>query len=260
MRENVLWAVGQETPRDHGLERSRWRLADFIGFLPGVGCRSAVWRVFQRLGLRYRRGWGHLVSPDPWAETKLAWIAALQQRAQQHPDQVVVLWLDELTFYRLPTVAACWGKREGRATKARWTAGNNTKARLVGALNARTGQVETRLRSQIGAVQLRQFYQQVRDAYPDAEEVYVIQDCWPVHFLPEVVQTACALGLTLVPLPTYSSWRNPIEKLWRWLKQDVLHLHRWADDWLQVKQATQAFLDQFRQPSPKLLRYVGLSV
>ncbi|MGQ9628202.1 MAG: transposase [Anaerolineae bacterium] len=32
-------------------------------------------------------------------------------------------------------------------------------------------------------------------------------------------------------LPTYASWFNPIEKLWRWLKQDVLHLHRLNEDW-----------------------------
>jgi len=32
----------------------------------------------------------------------------------------------------------------------------------------------------------------------------------------------------LVPLPTYGSWTGPIERLWRWLKQEVLHLHSYA--------------------------------
>ena len=91
------------------------------------------------------------------------------------------------------------------------------------------------------------------------EEIYVIQDCWPVHFLPEVTRTACRLGITLVPLPTYSSWRNPIEKLWRWLRQAVLYMHPWADDWQRTKLEVARFLDRFLLPSPDLLRYVGLS-
>jgi hypothetical protein len=258
MRGQVLEALQEHTPRDYGGQHTRWRLADFIGFLPGVGCRSAVWRVFRRLGIRYRRGWAHLVSPDPLAAVKLQWLAAIQARVQAHPEQAVLLWLDELTFYRLPSVAPTWGDGAQRALKARMRPGNNTCARLVGALNAHTGQVEVRLRSEIGAHQLQQFYQQLRAAYPQMEEIYVAQDCWPVHFLPQVVQTACACGITLVPLPTYSSWRNPIEKLWRWLKQEVIHMHPWAGDWSLLKQTVQAFLDQFSQPSPALLRYVGL--
>jgi transposase len=59
-------------------------------------------------------------------------------------------------------------------------------------------------------------------------------------------------------LPTYAPWLNPIEKLWRWLRQDVLKMHRWVEDWLQVKQRVHDFLDQFAQGSPDLLRYVGL--
>jgi hypothetical protein len=254
----VLEQLQQHTPREYGLGRTRWHVADFIGYVPGVGCRSAVWRVFRRMGICYRRGWAHLVSPDPLAQVKLEWLAAIQERVRLHPDQAVLLWLDELTFYRLPSVARSWGDGQKRALKAQMRSGNNTCARVVGALNAHTGQVEVRLRSEIGVRQLQQFYQQVRATYPQMEEIYVVQDCWPVHFLPEVVQTACAYGITLVPLPTYSSWRNPIEKLWRWLKQDVIHMHRWADDWPLIKQAVQAFLDQFHQPSPSLLRYVGL--
>ena len=37
------------------------------------------------------------------------------------------------------------------------------------------------------------------------------------------------LPIQLVPLPTYASWCNPIEKLWRQLRQELLHLHRFAD-------------------------------
>jgi transposase len=53
-------------------------------------------------------------------------------------------------------------------------------------------------------------------------------------------------------------WLNPIEKLWRWLKEDVLKLHRLAGDWDALRQGVNAFLDQFANGSHALLHYVGL--
>jgi hypothetical protein len=35
-------------------------------------------------------------------------------------------------------------------------------------------------------------------------------------------------------------------------------MHRWVEDWPRVKQLVRAFLEQFAQGSPDLLRYVGL--
>lgn len=67
------------------------------------------------------------------------------------------------------------------------------------------------------------------------------------------------LPIQLLFLPTYAPWTNPVEKLWRWLEQEVLHLHPFGDDWEGLKAAVAAFLERFRGPSPELLRYVGLS-
>ena len=255
---NVL----SEDPRDHGVERTRWRLQDLIGRVPITAQSvSGLWTALRRLDIRYRAGWAHLLSPDPLAQDKLAWLEAVLQRARAQPERVVVLWLDELTFYRLPSMAPTWSDAANRqrAQKAGMSAGANTCARVVGALNAFTGQLHVLLRSEIGSTQLQHFYLLLRTAYPHADEIYVIQDCWPVHLLTPVCATAAHHNIALLPLPTYSSWRNPIEKLWRWLKQDVIHMHRWALDWPRLKQAVLAFLAQFDHPSPALLRYVGLS-
>ena len=59
-------------------------------------------------------------------------------------------------------------------------------------------------------------------------------------------------------LPTYAPWLNPIEKLWRWLRQDQLYVHRLAQDWSVLRQRVNAFFDQFAAGSHALLRYVGL--
>ncbi|HID52643.1 MAG TPA: hypothetical protein EYP41_11485 [Anaerolineae bacterium] len=66
------------------------------------------------------------------------------------------------------------------------------------------------------------------------------------------------IHIQLLCLPTYASWLNPIEKLWRWLKQDILHLHRLSDAWPELRQRVDQFLANFSHGSTELLRYVGL--
>ncbi|MDE0085703.1 MAG: transposase [Candidatus Poribacteria bacterium] len=64
--------------------------------------------------------------------------------------------------------------------------------------------------------------------------------------------------MEVLRLPTYAPWTNPIEKLWRWVRQSVGHLHRFADDRQALQQRVMAFMQQFQGGSEKLLRYVGL--
>ena len=66
------------------------------------------------------------------------------------------------------------------------------------------------------------------------------------------------MPIQLVFVPTYAPWTNPIEKLWRWLRQDILHLHRFSDRWNDLKQRVLDFMAQFEQDSTQLLHYVGL--
>jgi transposase len=66
------------------------------------------------------------------------------------------------------------------------------------------------------------------------------------------------LAVQVVPLPTYASWLNPIERLWRWLKQDVLHMHPFGEDWSELQATVQSFLERLTSGSRQLLRYTGL--
>jgi len=260
VREQVLTVLSQ-SPRDYGLPHTRWTLGTLLSVMTmlKVGSIAGLWGVLRRLDIRYRRGWEHLISPDPWAMAKLVLIAAVLTRGLLNPGRVVVLWLDEVTFYRLPSLAAQWSDGQARrGPKARLSRGANTKGRVGAAMNHHTGQVCYLLRSKCGVTQLCQLYHLIRLTYPEAEEIYVIQDCWPAHFHPDVLHTATRLDIALVPLPTHASWRNPIEKLWRWLKQSLLHMHPWADDWPRLKHEIVQFLDQFAHPNSALLRYVGL--
>jgi hypothetical protein len=47
--------------------------------------------------------------------------------------------------------------------------------------------------------------------------------------------------------------------LWRWLKQEVLHLHPFAGNRKKLKRGVRNFLERFAEDSDALLKYTGVS-
>jgi transposase len=217
---------------------------------------SGVWRVLQTCGLGLHPACARWFSPDPDYASKVRRLHRCLRDAARHPETVVALFLDEFGYQRWPAVAPTWGGAAAVAQRA----GNNQQWRTIGALNALTGQVNYLDGYIVGRQQVSQFYSRLDRAYPEkVGRIYVIQDTWNIHTHPDVL-TALEKWPRIKPvwLPTYAPWLNPIEKLWRWLRQDLLKMHRWVEDWPQVKQRVRDFLDQFAHGSSALLRYVGL--
>ena len=182
------------------------------------------------------------------------------QEAAQAAEDVIVLFLDEMGYFRWPEAGPDWAETAPTQAPEAMRAGpNNRQQRIIGALNARTGQVDYLDNSIVGRKQVIAFYKRLNQIYAQAWRIWVIQDNWSVHQHPDVL-TALAKFPRLEPvwLPTYAPWLNPIEKLWRWLRQDVLKLHRLAGNWPALRQRVRAFLEQFATGSHDLLRYVGL--
>lgn len=222
---------------------------------------SGVWRLLQRLHLQRRLLRDQLYSPDPAYAAKVAHLERCLREAVRRPGEVVLLFLDEMGYYRWPAVAPEWqlvlpGTTARQIHKAGPT---NRQQRLIGALNALTGQVDYLDNYLVGRTQGSAFYRRLDQVYASAQCIYVVQDNWSIHQHTDVTTTLRQLPrIEPVWLPTYAPWLNPIEKLWLWLRRDVLAAHRHADDWSQLRQQVNGFLDQFAHGSPALLRTVGL--
>jgi transposase len=111
----------------------------------------------------------------------------------------------------------------------------------------------------VGVEALCELLEKVRQAYSQEQALVLIWDNWPVHYHEKVLTRACELNIHLLWLPTYAPWTNPIEKLWRWLKQEHLHNHQLAEQFSVLKDRVRAFLDNFLLGSVDLLRYCGLA-
>lgn len=273
-------------PRQFGEEGTRWTLDRLRGVCDWLRLRTApgLSQLLKRLKVHDKRGRARVHSPDDNYLPKLREVQVCVRRSPVDPELVVVLFQDEFTFYRQPTLAAAYEFAGHVQPLAHLSHRSNVSWRVVATLNALTGRVIYTQAKHIGIQELVAFYAQVQAAYAPAQTIYMVQDNWPVHHHPDVLaalkpQTLkwpkhvpanwptepsakakrLNLPIELVQLPTYASWTNPIEKLWRKLCQDELHLHRLADDWPALKLRVATFLDQFAQGSRELLRYVGLS-
>ena len=249
---------------------------------------AGIWRLLQRLHLTWQRARSSVHSPDPAYDAKLAAIAAVLETVAASAGQLVVLYQDEVTLERQPTLASAYGWAGHEQPRARRSHHSNTLTRITATLDPQDGRVCFQRAHHLGVAELVSSYQALVTAYPQAQRIYLIQDNWPVHFHPDLLvalepqatpfawsrpgnwptdphPAAVArwgqlqLPIQLLPLPTYASWCNPIEKLWRKLRQDLTHLHRLADDLPALRAAADDFLTQFAQGSAALLRYVGLA-
>lgn len=280
----LLRVLGCE-PRQFGYPQSRWSLQRILESCPWLQLKTlgGLSQLLKRLGIRFKRARDYVHSPDPDYLEKLAYLEQYYQAAQEEPERVVFLYLDEFTYQRQPTLARAYAACGHQQVHAARSHRSDTQCRGIAVLNALTGQVLYRQYHRISLANLSAFYQLIRANYPQAETIYVAQDNWPVHVHPQVLATLqpqaspfwprCPhnwptevstppppdpLPIQLLFLPTYASWLNPIEKLWRWLRQDLLHLHPFSDDWQALQQAVIDFMLPFAHASTPLLRYTGL--
>lgn len=252
------------SPQQDGADPSRWKLKLLQTLCPvfrGFRSLSGIWRRLKKWDLARKRGRQKLHSPDPEYEPKAQAVNQAYQQAQEQPAEHVLLYGDEKTVYRWPPpgqvyeAAGSGGIHQPTAPKG---TRSNTKHRWAGLLDAVRGRVLTRDASKAGKDLLIALLGDARQAYP-TQQISLAWDNWPVHKHPEIAEAAERLGIRLLYLPTYAPWTNPIEKLWGWLQDEILSMHRHADEFAVLLQRCRDFFARLAQTPLDLLRYVGLA-
>jgi hypothetical protein len=251
-------AVTQDSPVP-----SRWTLRTIRATFASLRgyTLSGVWRwLHERVGVALRSATVQQYSPDPEYTLKVRRLKRYLRQAARDPQHVVVVFLDAMGYSVWPEVAADWCElAPAEPPVADRQKSANGLWRVAGALNAWTGQVTYVDGYIVGRAKVIELYRRLVQTYPQAQKIYVVQDNWSIHSHPDVLEAIAGYAqIQPVWLPTYAPWLNPIEKLWRWLKQDILKLHRLAEVPKELRQRVNGFLDQFAQGSQALLRYVGL--
>ena len=95
---------------------------------------------------------------------------------RKHPGKAVMLFLDEFSVYRQPLRGKAWAKK-GTQPKNNRSRSSNTRFRIVGAINAVSGELIFDYGSKITVVKLCQFLETLRESYPN-RRIYLVLDNW----------------------------------------------------------------------------------
>jgi hypothetical protein len=98
------------SPEALGIRRTRWRLQDIgraVAWLKGYS-DAGIYKVLQRLRFSRKRALNFIRSPDTAYRAKWQAILRAYMEAVSQPSQVVLLFLDELTYYRQPSQAPAY--------------------------------------------------------------------------------------------------------------------------------------------------------
>ena len=248
------------SPQVCGFRESRWTLRRLKAYLAPAREASLVTisHLLQRCGLSYKRGRAYLHSPDPLYLRKLAVIAWVQEQVQSQQKPWVLLYSDEMTYYRRASVCQGYDQRGSDGPRVEQGYSSNKKRRLAGCLDSATGRFLCWQRYKFDHRTWLAFLLHVEQCYPEAQRIFIVVDNWPVHRHPAVLKALATSKITLLYQPTYAPWTNPVEKVWRKLKQDLLHHHPFRDDWDGLQSAVAQWLAQYEAPSQNLLHYAGL--
>ncbi len=259
--EKELETYALQSPRTFGISRSRWTLkllAETVPSLKGF-TPAGVQQALKRCDIHYKRGQPWMLSPDPEFGKKKLVITAALEHARRYPGRVVMVFQDEASFYRQPSQGRLWAASGRAQPHMSWSHRSNTLVRAAGCLDAITGHTHVMQAKRIDLARLQQFYRQVLEAYPEALMIYMVEDNWPVHKHPTIQAFLDKHPrLQVLYLPTYAPRLNPIEKLWRWVRQVLCHAHPFCDNFTEYKAHLRAHFDEAADAPEAMARYCGL--
>jgi transposase len=178
---------------------------------------STLRSALRQLGLRWGRP--RLAMPRKVDPQKAAKQWQIAQAVIEAGAEAVILYMDESRVQLLPLVRAMW-HWIGQQVRIPTPGTNETRA-LFGALNLRTGRWVYRECQRLLAEEFVTFLEQLLLAYPTGP-IVLIADNFSSHRAKRVTAWVAAQSrLRLLYLPTYCSHLNPVEGIWRQLKNHL---------------------------------------
>lgn len=148
-------------------------------------------------------------------ERKKRWI---RRQIARLPQGAAIVAEDETDLLLFPPLRCGWAP-SGAPAKV-WLTGRNACRVLFGAVNLRTGRLVLLGRKRQRASDFCEFLREVRRHYGE-RHVALLLDADSSHTARASQRLAAKLGISLLWLPTRSPHLNPMDHLWRDVKQNV---------------------------------------
>lgn len=139
--------------------------------------------------------------------------------------QVVLVYIDESHFHRDLDLGYTWGRIGERVWRVSDCPPLADRLNWYGAYNFTDGACLVWAEGACNKENTVSFLRRVNEwVRRDGRRLVVIWDGAPWHRAQVVQDAAHGLDIALVPLPGYSPDLNPIEGLWKWMREDVTRL------------------------------------
>jgi transposase len=221
--------ICETEPVEHGLPGHGWTLKKLRRWLKQVmGCdlaRSTLHRILQAARLRWKKCQKVLKKADP--QKRAAFMERFQELYEQLCRQEIrLVYIDEAHIHRDMDLGYTWAEKNKIAWRMSDCASLADRINWYGAYDFCAGQCFIWNEGNCNKDHTIQFLQRMTEWLGDAPgAVVIIWDGATWHRAKSVQAAAAKLGLTLIPLPAYSPDLNPIENLWRWLREEVTRNH-----------------------------------
>jgi transposase len=188
-------------------------------------CRERVRQLLHELGFRLRRLRHRHLKAKP--EEQLTFVAELEGLLAEWPEDWELIFVDEATVRRHPTLTAQWCLVDEVPDVP--TGDDHTKVHVYGAVAPLSGRTHDHLRSELGKEEYAQFLRHLL-AYHPGKRLLVIHDRGEQHkgAPVEAIVRGAKGRLMLKAQPAYSPELNPQERIWKWLRRVVTHNHWFA--------------------------------
>ena len=213
---------------DHQLPGHGWTLAKLVDWVEKLmakrPARSTLRKALRRHGLRWKKCKKVLGKANP--AKRAAFIAQFQELFEEVcQDRLILIYIDEAHIHRDMDLGYTWAPKGEPAWRLSSCPPLSDRINWYGAYNFTDVECfiwnEGACNKEHTALFLEHLKARVG---PTDKRIVIVLDGAPWHRAKVVQEKTEELGMELLFLPGYSPDLNPIEGLWKWMREDVTQL------------------------------------
>lgn len=173
----------------------------------------------QRHGFSYKKP--ALVPGKANMEEQAAWLAEYEKLRQDLPTDESICFIDGVHPTHNVQPAYGWIKKGVRKEIPANT--GRSRVNISGAIDVVSHGILVKEDKTLNAESTIRFFQEIEAAYPDKGKIHVFCDNASYYRNKAVRKYLTGSKIALHFLPPYSPNLNPIERLWKWMKETVIY-------------------------------------
>lgn len=236
-----------KVPTDFGLPGKRWTVKKLIQLVEAQSgkrvCRNTIRAVLRRAGLSWKKCKKLLGKAN--AEKRADFVVQLASMFDATcQEDAIIVYIDEVHLHQDVDIGYSWSTKGQADWVVSQSPGLSAKLNWYGAYDFTHGRCFIWENGACNSANTVEFLQALTTwLNPQGKQVYIIMDGASWHRALVVYEEARKLGLELVRLPAYSPDLNPIEGLWKWMREEITQ--RYCHQTLaELKQACIDFIDR----------------